>query len=428
MVSFFWNVLVSLPILLLAVSLIARWLKASGVPLRGISAPNRPDKCKPGDASKRETTDVFVWSLLFRVLIFLVVSIAAAAAVGKLDGQSIFSVWEKWDAFHYVRLVGQGYAGYAEGGQHFFLVFYPLYVWLVRPIALLLGNTLAAGLLVSSLCYAGGCAYLYRLAFREYGRAVAWRAVLFLSVFPFSFFFGGMMTEGLFLLTTTAGLYHIRRHQWLAAGLWGILAAMTRMHGLFLVGAAFVELIQTAQPFTRIGEEREKSIKYIFSRLPLLMLPMLGTLAYLGLNYVVDGNPFAFLGHQQVRWGQGSMWISQVLEYLLRSIFTYGNMEVQLQIWLPEFVLFIVFFALLWYVRGRHRSMFTLYAFACLFFNYSLASLLSAGRYLSCAVPFFIFLACLTEKRPRLTALLAGGMTILFAGALTIYLTGGQIM
>ena len=60
--------------------------------------------------------------------------------------------------------------------------------------------------------------------------------------------------------------------------------------------------------------------------------------------------------------------------------------------------------------------------------NYSLSWLLSAGRYLSCALPFFLFAAALTEKRPWLTALLAGGMGAGFLINLTVYLTGGQIM
>lgn len=428
MAKLLWNVLVSLPILLLAAGLVVRWLKAGGAPIPKITTPEHSGPIVGIEATARETAAVFGGALLFRVVIFLAASLAAVSVMGALDGGGILGLWEKWDGFHYVRLVEQGYAGYAEEGQHFFLVFYPLYVWLVRLVKLVVGNTLLSGLLVSGLCYSGGCAYLYRLAYREYGPAVAWRAVLFLSIFPFSFFFGGMMTEGLFLLTTAAGLYHIRRHQWLWAGLWGILAAMTRMHGLFLVGAALAELIQDAKPLALKGAERRRSIYSILRRLPLLLLPLLGTLAYLVLNFAVDGSPLAFLGHQQVRWGQGFQWISQVLGYLLDATFTYGNLMVQLQIWLPELLLFLAFFALLWHERGKHRSMFTLYAFVCLFFNYSLSSLLSAGRYLSCAIPFFLFIACLTEKRPKLTAAVSVVMSMLFTLALTIYLTGGQIM
>ena len=50
------------------------------------------------------------------------------------------------------------------------------------------------------------------------------------------------------------------------------------------------------------------------------------------------------------------------------------------------------------------------------------------AEHLSCALPFFLFAAALTEKRPRLTALLAGGMGVGFLANLWCYLLGGQIM
>ena len=108
---------------------------------------------------------------------------------------------------------------------------------------------MAAGLMVSFLCYSAGCVYLYRLAAWELGKGAARRTVLFLSLFPYAFFFGGVMTEGLFLLTTAAALWHIRRHRWWRAGMWGVLAAMTRMHGLLLIGAAGAELVESLGKF-----------------------------------------------------------------------------------------------------------------------------------------------------------------------------------
>ncbi|MFR2331929.1 MAG: hypothetical protein ACLS63_02935 [Flavonifractor plautii] len=94
---------------------------------------------------------------------------------------------------------------------------------------------MAAGLMVSFLCYSAGCVYLYRLAAWELGKGAARRTVLFLSLFPYAFFFGGVMTEGLFLLTTAAALC-IRAT--VGGNVMGCLAAMTRMHGLLLIGAA----------------------------------------------------------------------------------------------------------------------------------------------------------------------------------------------
>ena len=337
------------------------------------------------------------------------------------------NAWRQWDALHYVNLVDLGYAGYIEDGQHLFLVFFPLYVWLVRPVALVLGNTMLAGLLVSWLCYAGGCVYLYKLVVLDYGPRIARWTVLFLSVFPYAFFFGGMMTEGLFLLTTAASLYHIRRHQWLAGGIWGALAAMTRMQGVLMVGVALAELAEWEHPFDRRGSDLRQTLLRMVRRLPALLLPVLGTLVYLTLNYVVDGDPFSFVT-QQEHWYQGFLWISNTLWYVFQNALHYASQQVQYELWIPTAILFPVFLALLVAARRRHRSMYVLYAFVYLLLNYSLSWLLSAGRYLSCGIPFFLFAAELTRNRPWLARTLAAVMGVLFAVLLSIYLRSGQVM
>ena len=72
--------------------------------------------------------------------------------------------------------------------------------------------------------------------------------------------------------------------------------------------------------------------------------------------------------------------------------------------------------------------MYTLYGFVYLVLNYSLSWLLSAGRYLSCALPFFLFAAALTEGRPKLTAAITTAMGAGFLLNLFWFLTGGQVM
>lgn len=98
------------------------------------------------------------------------------------------------------------------------------------------------------------------------------------------------------------------------------------------------------------------------------------------------------------------------------------------QLWVPTLVLFPVFFGVLLAVNRRCRSMYTLYAFATLVLDYSLSWLLSAGRYLSCAVPFFLFAAVLTQRHRGASIALAAGGAVLFAVTLLGYLAGGQIM
>ena len=411
-----WTVTVSGAVILVGLSLVLRWLGAAGLPVPHFVRTPDSACCT---VSRAEAGKVFLAALLFRLVIFVLVGLFTCLVLYPGSGaDAALWTWKRWDALHYVNLAELGYSGYIEDGKHLFLVFFPLYPWLMRLVSTLTGNTMAAGLLISFLTYSGGCVYLYKLAAWELGKGAARRTVFFLSIFPYAFFFGGIMTEGLFFLTTAASLWYIRRHRWWLAGLFGVLAAMTRMHGILLVGAAAAELVESRGHF---------DWKEIMRRLPALLLPVLGTLVYLALNWQVGGDPFAFTVMQE-HWSQGYCWISDTLWYVLQNALSYPSQAVRYQLWIPTIVMFPVFFALLLYARKRFRSMYVLYGFVYLVLNYSLSWLLSAGRYLSCALPFFLFAAALTEGRRRLTILAAVGMALGFAVTLYGYLTGGQIM
>ena len=411
-----WTLAVTGMVAALGLYLVLRWLGRAGVPVplaaKGLAA-------KGYMSDSRECVKVFAVTFAFRILIFLLVGLAACFILYPGSGPDAFLwIWKKWDGLHYVNLAELGYSGYVEDGKNLFLVFFPLYPWLMRVVSLITGNTMAAGLLLSFVCYGAGCVFLYKLAAFELGRGGAVRTVLFLSVYPYAFFFGGIMTESLFLLTTAAGLWYIRRHRWWLAGMWGLLAAMTRMHGVLLIGAAAAELVEHLGRF---------DWKAIVRRLPAMILPAVGTLVYLALNWSVTGNPFAFTVMQQ-HWSQGFCPIADTLRYVLQNALSYHTELVRYQIWVPTIVLFPVFFALLVWARNKFRGMYTLYGFVYLVLNYSLSWLLSAGRYLSCALPFFLFAAALTRGRPRLTAVLAAAMGAGFLLNLVWFLNGGQVM
>lgn len=420
-----WDVVLTLLVVGTGLLLVLRWAAVCGAPIRVLSVPAFSGKTGC-EVSARTCLKVFGAALALRLAVFLLGALIAAQ-LGLLENSNPLDIWERWDGWHYVRLVELGYDGYIEDGQHLFLVFYPLYVWITRLVRFVVGNTVLSGLIVSWLSYAGGCVYLYRLAALDYGEAVAAKTIWYLSIFPYAFFFGSVMTEGLFFLTTSAGLWHIRRHQWYAAGLWGILAALTRMHGLLLIGAAAAELCMEQRLFTPDARSLWTRIKGVAVKLPALLLPLLGAAGYLMLNEVVDGNPFAFTIHQQ-HWSQGFLWISRTLGYLVRNAISYPSLAVRWELWIPEVLLFPLFFALLVWAGKRCRSPWTLYAFVTLVLDYSLSWLLSAGRYLSCALPFFLFAALLTDEKPRWTAALSAGMLVCFLLLLTGYLAGGQIM
>ncbi len=422
-----WNIAATAAFLLAALALTLRWLAQSGLALPApFSDPLPP---RPGKRPGKETLGkVFLAALAFRVVFALGGLLFYNALSGNgtpLSG--LPGLWARWDAPHYLKLAELGYNGYVEDGQHLFLVFFPLYVWLVRAVRLVVSDTALAGIVVSALCFAWGCVYFYRLAAEEYGERSARRAMALLWCFPFSFFFGGIMTESLFLLTTAAGLYHIRRHRWGRFALWGILAAMTRMQGVLLIGAAIAELCNWKRPFAQAGEGRKRVFFAIAKRLPLACAPVLGSVAYFGLNAYVTGDPFAFVKMQE-HWNQGFLWFPKVLAYLVRNAFTWSKVVTRWEMWIPELALFPIFALLLWRSWKKHRSMFTLYGFVYFILSYCLAWLLSAGRYLSCALPCFLFAADELEGKPKTTAVLCAVMAVLQCVFLYRYFCWGQVM
>ena len=422
-----WELVATAGFLLSFGALVLRWLAQCGAKLPAPFGDPLPER-KGRTPDSQELWKVFLVALLFRTVValgsLLLYNFLSGSALGFAD---LPGLWTRWDGTHYVNLVELGYKGYVENGQHLFLVFYPLYVWLVRLARLLIPHTALAGMTVSALCFGWGSVHLYALTIEEYGEKTARWTMAFLWAFPFSFFFGGIMTESLFLLTSAAGLRSIRRHRWGRAGLWGILAAMTRMQGVILIGAAVAELCNEVKPFSCRGEERKRALWTVGKRLPLLCAPGLGSLVYLGLNYAVTGDPFAFTTMQK-HWSQGFMWFPKVLSYLAKNAFGWYKATTRWEMWIPELVLFPIFALLLWRSWKKHRSMLTLYAFVYFILNYCLSWLLSAGRYLSCAVPCFIFAADELEDRPRLAAALTVVMGVLQGVFLYRYLCWGQVM
>ena len=116
-----WDVVLTLLVVGTGLLLVLRWAAACGAPIRVLSAPAFPKKtgCK---VSVHTCLKVFGAALGLRMAMFLLGALIAAQ-LGLLENSNPLDIWERWDGWHYVRLVEQGYDGYIEDGQHLFLVF-----------------------------------------------------------------------------------------------------------------------------------------------------------------------------------------------------------------------------------------------------------------------------------------------------------------
>lgn len=114
--------------------------------------------------------------------------------------------------------------------------FWPLFPWLMN-----VGSTVSSvapetvGYLIANLSFFGALILLYRLISLDFDREIARRTLVALAFFPTAFFFSAVYAESLFLLLMVASLYAARQEQWFAAGLYGMLAALTRSQGVLLL-------------------------------------------------------------------------------------------------------------------------------------------------------------------------------------------------
>ncbi|HEM61479.1 MAG TPA: hypothetical protein ENO24_04240, partial [Chloroflexi bacterium] len=140
-------------------------------------------------------------------------------------------VWQRFDTLWYLKIAQHGYS--PDDGS---TVYFPLYPLLVRLLGkILLGNYLVAAMIISNVAYIAVLFCLYRLTEDELGRTAARRSTIYLALFPTAFFFLAAYTESLFLALTLASFLCASQKRWWLAGLFGLLASLTKLQGVVLV-------------------------------------------------------------------------------------------------------------------------------------------------------------------------------------------------
>src|SRR3990170_505899 len=132
---------------------------------------------------------------------------------------------------------------------------------------------------------------LYRLVAADCGDRIGSWAAGFLLIFPTAYFLHIGYTESLFLALAFGSMWLARTDRWMAAGLVGGLAALTRINGLVLIPTLMVE---TYLQWRRHGRREVRWLS--------IALVALGFFVYLGLNLAVYGDPFAFSEIQRSHW------------------------------------------------------------------------------------------------------------------------------
>ena len=323
----------------------------------------------------------------------------AVLSVGTLFDQSETwqTLWNRWDAAHYLRLAEQGYTAIGEG--RFSIVFYPLYPWLVRAVAVVSRNYFAAALIVSGAAAICAGVLLRRLVEIDQPGKVARLAVWFLFIFPTAFFLHIGYTESLFLALILGCLLAARKQFWAVAGVLGALACFTRVNGLLLGPAMLVEA------WLQYRQTRRFDWRWLW-----IAAVGLGFAGYLWVNYRVTGDPFAFSPIMEKNWYKKITfpWIG-IRDVWLRIP------GFNLQEGLFEFVFIVFSFLCTVWCWITLRPTYAVW----MTFNWVLVNsttyVVSVPRYCLTLFPIFILLARLAAARPMAGRIMTAASLLLLA-------------
>jgi hypothetical protein len=315
----------------------------------------------------------------------------------------LFNAFSQWDAGWYLNIAENGYRGEQAAA------FFPLYPAVVHAVAWVTQSALVAGVLVSLVSAGVAAVVIARIARMLLGERIARDSVLYLALYPVSFVFTSVFSDGLFLaLAAGAVLAAMRDRPWLA-GLLGGLAVGTRLIGLALLPALVILL----------WPERW-SPRAVLRFAPLALLPAAVGLFALYLDRQL-GNAWAFVDAQSDYWlrhtatlgpvgglweaiemgGRGSL---QVLRHLPRA----AEIRVEDEQGARNALHLLLLLAMLWLTWVAWKKLgpaFGLYSVA--YISVVLSSpidyfpLTSLPRFVIGDFPLFVALAALTAERPR---------------------------
>lgn len=329
----------------------------------------------------------------FLAIDFLTVYIIHAIRVFAFGDTTSFR--EGLDLF--LHIDAGAYLGIAENGYFFDrnLVFYPGYPLLVRLAGFAIGDWMISGLSVSALFYALSACMLYKLLLLDYSHDEALRAVKYLAILPGAFFFICPMTESLFLFLCLASLFLARTGKWLPACILGAYAAFTRSLGVLVFAPLFFEAVH--------GLKRNRDEKPLWlRRIICCFIVLLGTLAYLFINYRITGDWFAFSKLEEEHWSQSMGFFFDTTAFQIDNALA----DIQqpwfrnaLGLWFPNVAWCFAVLLLMAFAAKKLRASYSVWFICYYVFAIGATYLISAPRYLVACAPVYPALVCVTGNK-----------------------------
>jgi Gpi18-like mannosyltransferase len=196
-----------------------------------------------------------------------------------------------FDGVHYLRIAQDGYL--AQYSQAFF----PLFPVLIRLFSFLLPKIpnldtniytdpafFYSGLILSNIFFLGALLVFYKILRIDFKKDISFLSIIFILVFPTSFFFGAVYTESLFLLLAVSAIFLIRKGNFFWAAILISLSTATRVTGVLLIPVYLMEAFKN-----------KSRLSFVWT-----LITPLGIFAYMYYLKSAFNNPLYFLTSQPI--------------------------------------------------------------------------------------------------------------------------------
>lgn len=297
--------------------------------------------------------------------------------------------WANFDGVYYLIIAGSGYTVDNAG-------FFPLFPLLINITSSIFGMVQAFDLrqyfmvlALVSIFFLLSLITIYKLIKLDYKNNVAMPAIVFMLLFPTSFFFATIYSESLFFLLLVLSFYFARKGNWFLSSISAMLLTATRFVGIAIIPALLFEFFVQN--------------KTLFSKkiIPLVLMPV-GILYYAWLNYVAWGNPLHFIE------AQGKLFNNRSVDHIVlfpQTIFRYfkilTSVSISFEWWIAllEISAFI-FVSIMLYIAWKKKVRISYLIFSILAFLIPTQTGTFSGlpRYSLVLFPIFIALALIKNK------------------------------
>jgi len=293
-----------------------------------------------------------------------------------------------FDAVYYLLIAAKGYTVNAE-----FFPLFPLSIYVTTlPFNVLPFDLIQyfLAIFLVSLFFLASLITFYKLVRLDCKENVAIWSIIFLLIFPTSFFYAAIYSEGLFLFLSLLAFYFARKKRWFWAGIIGAFLSATRLVGILFFPALLYEYFK---------HEKNKSLKKLLS----IFLTPLGIISYAFYNFHNWGNPFYFFK------AQGNFANNRTVDSIIlfpQTMFRYIKILLSLkpniyEWWVAFFELSFFIFALsLFYIawKKKIRISYLIFGVLCFIIPASSGTFTGLPRYILTIFPLFIALALIKSK------------------------------